>query len=76
LYAKFIGADNRDEIGFTHSTNEGMNIIAHMLSEKGVVISNELEFPSSNLPWFNKKRDNIKFVKARDDNVVFRTTIK
>jgi cysteine desulfurase / selenocysteine lyase len=70
LYAKFIGADNRDEIGFTHSTSEGMNIIAHMLSEKGVVISNELEFPSSNLPWLNKKRDNIKFVKARDDNKI------
>jgi cysteine desulfurase / selenocysteine lyase len=70
LYAKFIGADNKDEIGFTHSTSEGMNIIAHMLSEKGVVISNELEFPSSNLPWLNKKRDNIKFVKARDDNKI------
>jgi len=28
LYAKFIGADDRDEIAFTHSTSEGMNIIA------------------------------------------------
>ena len=34
------------EIAFTHSTSEGMNIIAHMLSDKGIVISNELEFPS------------------------------
>jgi cysteine desulfurase / selenocysteine lyase len=39
LYAKFIGADYRDEIAFTHSTSEGMNIIAHMLSGKGIVIS-------------------------------------
>ena len=70
LYAKFIGADNRDEIAFTHSTSEGMNIIAHMLSGKGIVISNELEFPSSNLPWLNKNTDNIKFVKARDDNKI------
>jgi len=68
LYANFIGADSREEIAFTHSTSEGMNIIAHMLSDKGVVISNELEFPSSNLPWLNKNSANIKFVKARDGN--------
>ncbi|MDQ3902505.1 MAG: aminotransferase class V-fold PLP-dependent enzyme, partial [Thermoproteota archaeon] len=66
LCAKFIGADSRDEIALTHSTSEGMNIVAHMLSDKGVVLSNELEFPSSNLPWLNKNMDNIKFVKARD----------
>ena len=70
LYANFIGADDKGEIAFTHSTSEGMNIIAHMLSDKGVVISNELEFPSSNLPWLNKNPDNIKFVKSRDDNKI------
>ena len=70
MYAKFIGADNREEIAFTHSTSEGMNIIAHMLSDKGIVISNELEFPSSNLPWLNKSTDNIRFVKATDDNKI------
>jgi cysteine desulfurase/selenocysteine lyase len=70
LYAKFIGADRREEIGFTHSTSEGMNIIAHMLSDKGIVISNELEFPSSNLPWINKNPINIKFVKATDHNKI------
>jgi cysteine desulfurase/selenocysteine lyase len=70
LYTKFIGADNREEIAFTHSTSEGMNIIAHMLSDKGMVISNELEFPSSNLPWINKNPINIKFVKATDHNKI------
>ena len=70
LYAKFIGADNKEEIAFTHSTSEGMNIIAHMLSDKGIAISNELEFPSSNLPWLNKNTDNIRFVKARDENKI------
>jgi len=70
LYAKFIGADNREEIAFTHSTSEGMNIIAHMLSDKGMVISNELEFPSSNLPWINKNPINIKFVRATDHNKI------
>jgi cysteine desulfurase / selenocysteine lyase len=69
LYAKFIGADDSEEIAFTHSTSEGMNIISHMLSDKGTVISNELEYPSSNLPWLNKT-NNIKFVKATDDNKI------
>ena len=58
-YTPNIGADNREEIPFTHSTSEGMNIIAHVLSDKGIVISNELEVPSSNLPWLNKDKDNI-----------------
>jgi cysteine desulfurase/selenocysteine lyase len=69
LYAKFIGADNRDEIAFTHSTSEGMNIISHMLSDKGTVISNELEFPSSNLPWITSA-SNLKFVRATDGNKI------
>jgi selenocysteine lyase/cysteine desulfurase len=48
-----------------------MNIIAHLLSDKGVVISNELEFPSSNLPWLNNRNTNdIKFVGARDGNKI------
>ncbi len=69
LYAKFIGADNREEIAFTHSTSEGMNIISHMLSDKGNVISNELEFPSSNLPWLTNA-GNLKFVRATDGNKI------
>src|SRR6187399_356078 len=71
LYAKFIGASSGKDIAFTHSTSEGMNIIAHLLSDKGVVISNELEFPSSNLPWLNNRNTNdIKFVGARDGNKI------
>src|ERR687895_894311 len=70
LYAKFIGADSSEEIAFTHSTSEGMNIIAHMLSNKGIVVSNELEFPSSNLPWLNRNANNIKFVAARNGNKI------
>lgn len=70
LYSKFIGADSKHEIAFTHSTSEGMNIIAHMLSRKGLVISNELEFPSTNLPWINKDGRNIRFLKPRDDGTI------
>jgi cysteine desulfurase / selenocysteine lyase len=70
LYANFIGANSREEIAFTHSTSEGMNIIAHVLSDKGMVVSNELEFPSSNLPWLNKDKENVRFVKAKDGNKI------
>jgi cysteine desulfurase/selenocysteine lyase len=70
LYAKFIGADSSQEICFTHSTSEGMNIIAHMLSDKGFVLSNSLEFPSSNLPWINIDSKNIKFVNSTDGNKI------
>lgn len=68
LYAKFIHA-NRDEVGFTHSTSEGMNIIAHMLASKGSVISNELEFPSSNLPWLNRGA-HVTMVRARRGKIL------
>jgi cysteine desulfurase / selenocysteine lyase len=68
LYCKFIGADGDDEIAFTHSTSEGMNIIAHMLSNKGIAISNKLEFPSSNLPWLNQDSNNLKFVVSTNSN--------
>jgi selenocysteine lyase/cysteine desulfurase len=75
--AKLIGADSRDGIALTHSTSEGMNIVAHMLSDKGIVLSNELEFPSSNLPWLNKNANSIKFVSARDGNkILIEDTLK
>ena len=66
-YAEFIGA-NDSEIAFTHSTSEGMNIISHMLSNKGIVILNDLEFPVSNLPWINNNPKNVRFVKSQDNN--------
>jgi cysteine desulfurase / selenocysteine lyase len=68
VYAEFINASS-DEVGFTHSTSEGMNIIAHMLSAKGSVISNELEFPSSVLPWLNRGSD-IHFVRAKNGRIL------
>ncbi|MFL6370032.1 MAG: aminotransferase class V-fold PLP-dependent enzyme [Nitrososphaeraceae archaeon] len=68
VYAEFINASS-DEVGFTHSTSEGMNIIAHMLSAKGTVISNELEFPSSILPWLNRGSD-IHIVRAKNGRIL------
>lgn len=68
LFARFINASS-DEVGFTHSTSEGMNIIAHMLHAKGSVISNELEFPSSVLPWLNIG-SHIHLVKAKNGRIL------
>jgi cysteine desulfurase / selenocysteine lyase len=68
IYARFINASS-DEVGFTHSTSEGMNIIAHMLSAKGSVISTELEFPSSILPWINRG-SYVHFVKAKNGRIL------
>ncbi|MGH9983789.1 MAG: aminotransferase class V-fold PLP-dependent enzyme [Nitrososphaeraceae archaeon] len=56
VFAALVGAHS-EEIAFTHSTSEGMNIIAHLLAQRGHAISNDLEFPSSNLPWINKGAD-------------------
>jgi selenocysteine lyase/cysteine desulfurase len=39
-----------------------------MISNKGIVILNCLEFPASNLPWINNNPKNVRFVKCRDNN--------
>jgi cysteine desulfurase/selenocysteine lyase len=67
MYASFIGA-RLDEIAFTHSTSEGMNIIAHLLAHRGNAVSNDLEFPSSNLPWINRGAD-LTIVRSRNGTV-------
>ncbi|HZD34084.1 MAG TPA: aminotransferase class V-fold PLP-dependent enzyme [Nitrososphaeraceae archaeon] len=67
IYASFIGARS-SEIAFTHSTSEGMNIVAHLLAHRGHAISNDLEFPSSNLPWINMGAD-MTVVRSRSGTV-------
>ena len=60
--AAFINAEP-DEIGLTTNTSSGMNVIVDALERRGEVISNELEFPVSTLPWMNR-RIPVHFVKA------------
>lgn len=60
--AAFINADP-DEIGLTTNTSSGMNVIVDALEGRGEVISCELEFPVSTLPWMNR-RIPVHFVKA------------
>lgn len=52
--ASFINAEP-DEIGFTTNTSSGMNLIIDALENDGEVISNELEFPVTIIPWMHRK---------------------
>jgi len=52
--ARFIHADP-DEIAFTSSTSQGMNLVAELLADRGEVLTNTCEFPSSTLPWIWRK---------------------
>ena len=52
--ASFINAEP-DEIGFTTNTSSGMNIIVDALEKHGEVISCELEFPVTTIPWMHRR---------------------
>jgi cysteine desulfurase / selenocysteine lyase len=52
--AAFINAEP-DEIGLTTNTSSGMHVIVDALESRGEVISSDLEFPVSTLPWMNRR---------------------
>src|SRR6266536_2881512 len=52
--ARFINAE-LDEIALTTNTSSGMNIIVDALETHGEVVSCDLEFPVSTLPWMNRR---------------------
>lgn len=52
--AEFINAEP-EEIGFTTNTSSGMNVIVDALEDRGEVISDQLEFPVTTLPWMNRR---------------------
>lgn len=52
--AAFIKAEP-EEIALTTNTSSGMNVIVDALETHGEVISCELEFPVSTLPWMNRR---------------------
>lgn len=52
--ASFINAEP-DEIGLTTNTSTGMNLIVDALSNHGEVISCDLEFPVSTIPWMHRR---------------------
>ena len=52
--ADFINAEP-EEIALTTNTSQGMNVIVDALDERGEVISSELEFPVTTLPWMHRR---------------------
>ena len=62
--ARFINAEP-DEIGFTTNTSSGMNVIIDALEKHGEVISCDLEFPVTTIPWMHR-RIPVQFVKSTD----------
>src|SRR5205823_10111804 len=52
--AAFINAEP-EEIAFTTNTSQGMNVIVDALENRGEVISSELEFPVTTLPWMHRR---------------------
>lgn len=62
--ARFINAETA-EIALTTNTSSGMNLIIDALQGRGEVISSELEFPVTTLPWMHR-RIPVHLVKARD----------
>ncbi len=51
--ARFIGAEPQ-EIAFVPNTSTGINLIVDLLEGDGVVLSDELEFPTVTLPWIHR----------------------
>src|ERR1051325_421741 len=62
--AEFINAEP-EEIGFTTNTSSGMNLIIDALEKHGEVISCDLEFPVTTIPWMHR-RVPVHFVKPVD----------
>jgi cysteine desulfurase/selenocysteine lyase len=60
--ARLINAEP-DEIAFTTNTSSGMNLIVDALEAVGQVVSCELEFPVSTIPWLHRGA-RVRFVKA------------
>jgi cysteine desulfurase / selenocysteine lyase len=52
--AQFINAEP-DEVAFTTNTSSGMNVVVDALEGLGEVISCDLEFPVTTLPWMHRR---------------------
>ncbi|MGH9945332.1 MAG: aminotransferase class V-fold PLP-dependent enzyme [Pyrinomonadaceae bacterium] len=62
--ARLINAEP-DEIAFTTNTSSGMNLIVDALEGRGTVVSCELEFPVTTIPWLHRG-NKVNLLKARD----------
>src|SRR5947209_3682920 len=62
--ARLINAEP-DEIGFTTNASTGMNLIVDALEGAREVVSCELEFPTSTIPWMHRG-SRVRLVRAAD----------
>lgn len=62
--ARLINAEP-EEIAFTTNTSSGMNLIVDALEGAGRVVSCELEFPVTTIPWLHRGIE-VKLLKATD----------
>ncbi|HVF29104.1 MAG TPA: aminotransferase class V-fold PLP-dependent enzyme, partial [Pyrinomonadaceae bacterium] len=65
--AELINAEP-DEIAFTTNTSSGMNLIVDALEKSGEVVSCDLEFPVSTIPWMHRGI-NVRLVKSIEGEV-------
>src|SRR2546430_11250713 len=68
--AAFINAEP-EEIAFTTNTSQGMNVIVDALEDRGEVISSELEFPVTTLPWIDRKSTRLNSSHSQISYAVF-----
>lgn len=61
--ARLVGAEP-DEIAFTTNTSSGMNLIVDALEGAGRVVSCDLEFPATTIPWLHRGA-RVRMVAAR-----------
>jgi cysteine desulfurase / selenocysteine lyase len=61
--ARLINAEP-EEIAFTTNTSSGMNLIVDALEGAGRVVSCELEFPVTTIPWLHRGK-RVRMVEAR-----------
>ncbi len=67
MLSSFINAEP-DEVAFVPNTSIGMNLIIDALEGSGDVISCELEFPTTTLPWLHRGIE-VNLLKARDGEI-------
>jgi cysteine desulfurase/selenocysteine lyase len=67
LVARLVNAEP-EEIGFTTNTSAGMNLIVDALEGRGEVVSCELEFPVTTLPWMHRGIP-VRLLKAREGEI-------
>ncbi|MDT7541518.1 MAG: cysteine desulfurase / selenocysteine lyase [Acidobacteriota bacterium] len=67
LVARLINAEP-EEIGLTTNTSQGMNLIVDALEGRGEVVSCDLEFPVSTLPWMHRGIG-VNLIKARGGEI-------